>query len=61
MASSVGNSQNEQDDTEDEPEIEPVVHEPTPREHIDYLTYKPHIQGDIWVLSETDLCKQLLP
>ena len=60
VISSAGNIQDEQYDTEDQPEIEPVIHKPTPHNHIDYLTYRPNIQGNVWQLSETDLCRHFL-
>lgn len=46
------------EDTEDVdvPEAEPILHSPTPVEFIDYLTYTPKIDGNMWELSETDLC-----
>lgn len=32
-------------------------HTPSVQEAIDYATYRPRIDGDKWILSETDLCK----
>jgi hypothetical protein len=41
---------------DDEAEADPVIHVPAPKELIDYVNYKPKIEGKEWVLSETDLC-----
>ncbi|KAF8957579.1 DUF917-domain-containing protein [Flammula alnicola] len=36
-------------------DLEPIIHNPTPRDRIDYTTYRPNIVGKEWILSETDL------
>lgn len=41
---------------DDEAEADPVIHAPAPKERIDYVNYRPMIEGKEWVLSETDLC-----
>ncbi|KAF8182301.1 Hydantoinase/oxoprolinase [Pholiota molesta] len=40
---------------DDEAEADPVIRVPAPKELIDYVNYKPKIEGKEWVLSETDL------
>ena len=44
------------EDEENGPELEAVVNTPRPQERVDYVTYKPPIVGNEWILSETHLC-----
>ncbi|KAF8964893.1 hypothetical protein BDZ97DRAFT_1918596 [Flammula alnicola] len=45
----------EDKDDEERADVEPIIHNPTPRDRIDYTTYRPNIVGKKWILSETDL------
>ena len=44
----------------DELQTESIINPPSTTEKVDYTTYKPHIAGNEWILSETDLCEFFL-
>ncbi|KAF9481135.1 DUF917-domain-containing protein [Pholiota conissans] len=54
-ASGTDSQEEELDKEGDEAEADPIIHTPMPKEPIDYVNYRPKIEGKEWVLSETDL------